>query len=48
MQIEVIAKLDEDIIAVKQGNILATCFHPELSNNAIFHKYLIELVRETL
>ena len=46
--VEVIAKLDEDIIAVKQGNILATCFHPELSNNAIFHKYLIELVRETL
>ena len=46
--VEVIAKLDEDIIAVKQGNILATCFHPELSNNTIFHKYLIELVRETL
>jgi|TARA_B100001750_G_C15518786_1_gene609658 5'-phosphate synthase pdxT subunit len=46
--VEVIAKLDEDVIAVKQGNILATCFHPELSNNAIFHKYLIELVRETL
>ena len=46
--VEVIAKLEEDIIAVKQGNILATCFHPELSNNAIFHKYLIELVRETL
>ena len=46
--VEVFAKLDEDIIAVKQGNILATCFHPELSNNAIFHKYLIELVRETL
>jgi|TARA_B100001765_G_C19462800_1_gene320076 5'-phosphate synthase pdxT subunit len=46
--VEIIAKLDEDIIAVKQGNILATCFHPELSNNAIFHKYLIELVRETL
>ena len=32
--VEVIAKLDEDVIAVKQGNILATCFHPELSNNA--------------
>jgi len=46
--VEILAKLNDDIVAVKQGNIIATCFHPELSNTVIFHKYLIELVRETL
>ena len=46
--VEILAKLNDTIIAVKQGNIIATCFHPELSNTVIFHKYLIELVRETL
>ena len=46
--VKILAKLNNDIIAVQQGNIIATCFHPELSDNVIFHKYLIELVRETL
>jgi|TARA_B100001013_G_scaffold330768_1_gene245921 5'-phosphate synthase pdxT subunit len=46
--VEILAKLNDTIVAVKQGNIIATCFHPELSNTVIFHKYLIELVRETL
>ena len=46
--VEILAKLNDDIVAVKQGNIIATCFHPELSNSVIFHKYLIELVRDTL
>lgn len=46
--VEILAKLNDDIVAVKQGNIIATCFHPELSNSTIFHKYLIELVRDTL
>ena len=40
--VEVIAKLDEDIIAVKQGNILATCFHPELSNDNDIYNYFLE------
>ncbi len=46
--VEILAKLNNEIVAVKQGNIIGTCFHPELSNTVIFHKYLIELVRETL
>ena len=46
--VEILAKLNDEIVAVKQGNIIGTCFHPELSNTVIFHKYLIELVRETL
>jgi 5'-phosphate synthase pdxT subunit len=46
--VEILAKLNDDVVAVKQGNIIGTCFHPELSNTVIFHKYLIELVRESL
>ena len=44
--VEILAKLNDDIVAVKQGNIIATCFHPELSGNVIFHKYLIELATQ--
>ena len=44
--VEILAKLNNDIVAVKQGNIIATCFHPELSSNVIFHKYLIELATQ--
>ncbi len=36
----------EVIIAVKQGNILCTCFHPELSKDNEFHEYFIKMVQE--
>lgn len=32
-------------VAAKQGNLLATCFHPELTNDLRIHKYFINMVR---
>ncbi len=44
--VEVISKFNEKIVAVKQGKILGTSFHPELTNDLSLHKYFVNLVKE--
>jgi 5'-phosphate synthase pdxT subunit len=34
------------IVAVRQGNLLATSFHPELTGDTRVHRYFVEMVRE--
>jgi pyridoxal 5'-phosphate synthase pdxT subunit len=36
---------DGRIVAAQQGNLLATSFHPELTNDARFHKFFLSLVQ---
>ena len=44
--VRVLAKLEDGtIVAARQGNLLATSFHPELTRDARFHKYFLERVR---
>ena len=45
--IEVLAKLNEKIVAIKKGNIVGTSFHPELTEDLAIHKYFVNLVKET-
>lgn len=41
--VEVLARLDDGrIVAVAQGNLLATSFHPEVSGEDRFHRRLLE------
>ncbi|MEV6377746.1 pyridoxal 5'-phosphate synthase glutaminase subunit PdxT [Micromonospora musae] len=35
------------IVAVRQGNLLATSFHPELTGDVRLHRYFVDLVRAT-
>jgi 5'-phosphate synthase pdxT subunit len=35
---------DGRIVAAQQGHLLATSFHPELTNDARFHEYFLSLV----
>jgi 5'-phosphate synthase pdxT subunit len=42
--VEVLSKFNERIVAVKKGNIIATAFHPELTEDTALHKYFINLV----
>ena len=43
--VEVLCALDDDRpVAVQQGNLMATSFHPELTNDCRFHSYFLELV----
>jgi 5'-phosphate synthase pdxT subunit len=34
---------DGRIVAAQQGNLLATCFHPELTGDDRFHRFFLEL-----
>ena len=38
-----IAKVDGHIVAARQGNQIATAFHPELDNDTRLHKLLVSL-----
>ncbi len=42
--VEILSKFNEKIVAVKQGNILATAFHPELTRDISLHKSFVKLV----
>jgi len=44
--VEVIARLPEEerIVAARQGHLLATAFHPELTPDPRFHRYFLGLV----
>lgn len=44
--VEVIGKLNNRIVAVKQKNIIGTAFHPELSGDSRMHEHLINMVLE--
>ena len=42
--VEVLSALDADRpVAVRQGKLMATSFHPELTNDHRFHSYFLEL-----
>jgi len=45
--VEVLAKFNEKIVAIKKGNIIGTSFHPELTEDLAIHKYFVNLVKET-
>jgi 5'-phosphate synthase pdxT subunit len=44
--VQVIGKLNNKIVAVKQKNIIGTSFHPELSEDSRIHRHLINMVLE--
>ncbi|HHS96827.1 MAG TPA: pyridoxal 5'-phosphate synthase glutaminase subunit PdxT [Chloroflexi bacterium] len=42
--VEVLAQLEDGtVVAVRQGNLLATAFHPELTEDVRFHRYFVGL-----
>ena len=45
--VETLGKFNEKIIAVKQGNILATSFHPELTRDVSLHKQFVKMVADS-
>jgi 5'-phosphate synthase pdxT subunit len=42
--VEVLAAVDGHPVAVRQGNILAVAFHPELSSDLSLHRWLVDRV----
>jgi 5'-phosphate synthase pdxT subunit len=47
--VEVLATLDDStIVAVRQGTLIGTAFHPEISGDSRFHEYFLRIVTERL
>lgn len=46
--VEVLAKVDDKIVAVREKNMLAISFHPELTKDFSVHKYFLEIVKSFL
>ena len=51
-QVQVLAKVEAGpaagrIVAVRQGNLLATSFHPEITGDIRVHRLFVEMVRST-
>ena len=45
--VEVVAQLDDGtVVAARQGNMLVTSFHPELTDDDRFHRYFVGLGSE--
>ena len=45
-KVEVLASLpSKKIVAARQGNLLATSFHPELTPDDRFHRYFLEMAK---
>jgi 5'-phosphate synthase pdxT subunit len=43
--VEVLASLDGKPILVRQGNILVSAFHPELTDDGRVHRYFVDMVK---
>jgi pyridoxal 5'-phosphate synthase pdxT subunit len=44
--VEVLAEVDGHPVAVREDNVLAVAFHPELTGDGRLHQWLIDRVRE--
>ena len=42
-EVEVLGSINNEPVLVRQGNVLAASFHPELSNDARLHEYFISI-----
>ena len=43
--VEILAKVDDRIVAARQGNKLVTAFHPELDADTHVHEYFLNMIR---
>lgn len=42
--VDILARLaDDTIVAAREGNLLATAFHPELTDDLRFHRYFLDI-----
>ena len=44
--VEVLATVDDQIVAAKEKNMLVTSFHPELTDDVGLHQYFINMCKE--
>ena len=42
--VEILARLGDTSVAAREGKLLASAFHPELSDDSRFHQYFLDIV----
>lgn len=42
--VDILCRVNGNVVAVKQGKALACAFHPELTDDSRFHKYFLDLI----
>lgn len=47
-KVEILLKIHDKIVACRQGNMLVTSFHPELSLDLSFHQYFVQIINLNL
>ena len=46
--VKVLSRLNNKPVLIQKGNILASTFHPELTNDKRIHEYFVEIVKDNL
>ena len=46
--VDVLCSFNDQIVAARQGHVLVTSFHPELTDDESMHKYFTQMVKESL
>jgi 5'-phosphate synthase pdxT subunit len=46
-EVDVLGRLGNEPVLVRQGRVIAATFHPELTQGLAFHRYVAELARKT-
>ncbi|AJS60768.1 pyridoxal 5'-phosphate synthase glutaminase subunit PdxT [Paenibacillus sp. IHBB 10380] len=47
-QVEVLSTYHDEIVTARQGNLLVSSFHPELTDDYRLHQYFVEMVKESI
>lgn len=46
-EVDILSEYEGEIVAARQNHLLACSFHPELTEDARFHQYFVQMVRES-
>lgn len=46
--VDILAKVDGNIVAARKGNQLVTSFHPELNDDLSVHSYFVDIVKSNI
>lgn len=46
--VKILSKLNNNPVLVRKNNVLASTFHPELTNNKKVHEYFVDIVKNSL
>lgn len=46
--VKILAEVDSHIVAARSKNMIATSFHPELTQDISFHRYFVDIIKKSV